>query len=175
MSPGGKEKTGGKESKGPKFVAYFGPVLDALRSLGGSARPREVADEVALELKLGPEALEEKSKGGGLRFNNRVAWAGWYLSRAGYIDASKRGVWTLSVKGKSAKLTHDAGLKEFYKVREAFPKKSPTPDLSSVKADGEGAEPIEYDAAHRTQVVELLQAMTPASDSCERLALSTLK
>ena len=44
MTPMGTKVT---KSKGPLFVKYFGPVLHALRELGGSGSPSEVADKVA--------------------------------------------------------------------------------------------------------------------------------
>lgn len=37
---------------GPQFVQYFGPVLDALRALGGTGRPAEVQSWIAEELKI---------------------------------------------------------------------------------------------------------------------------
>jgi restriction system protein len=36
-----------KEEEGAKFVRYFGPLLDALRALGGSAKADEAVDRVA--------------------------------------------------------------------------------------------------------------------------------
>jgi hypothetical protein len=35
------------QSKGPRFVRYFGPVVEALRELGGSGSPDEVRAVVA--------------------------------------------------------------------------------------------------------------------------------
>ena len=35
-----------------RFVQYFGPLLDALRALGGSARPMEAVERIAEDLKL---------------------------------------------------------------------------------------------------------------------------
>ena len=35
------------------------------------------------------------------RFENQVHWARFYLAKAGYIDSSQRGVWTLTEKGRS--------------------------------------------------------------------------
>ena len=32
---------------GPQFVRYFGPLLDALRALGGSGSPDEVVEGIA--------------------------------------------------------------------------------------------------------------------------------
>jgi restriction system protein len=44
---------------GPKFVRFFGPVLDALGQLGGSARPPEVYDAIAKKLNVSDEAMGE--------------------------------------------------------------------------------------------------------------------
>lgn len=38
--------------EGAKFVQYLGPVLDALRQLGGSGTPSEVASKVAENLNI---------------------------------------------------------------------------------------------------------------------------
>jgi hypothetical protein len=39
-------------AKGSQFVGYFGPILDALRQLGDSGSPGEVADTIAKNLEL---------------------------------------------------------------------------------------------------------------------------
>jgi restriction system protein len=41
-----------KKTEGAQFVRYFGPLLDALRTLGGSASGKEAVDQVARELKF---------------------------------------------------------------------------------------------------------------------------
>ena len=46
-----------KVEEGAKFVRYFGPLLDALRSLGGSAKAEEAVDRVAADLKLTDQAM----------------------------------------------------------------------------------------------------------------------
>jgi hypothetical protein len=40
-----------KKEDGAQFVRYFGPLLDALRGLGGSAKPDEAVDRVSDDLK----------------------------------------------------------------------------------------------------------------------------
>lgn len=47
--------------KGPQFVEYFGPILDALRELGNSARPMEVEDWIASNLNVPTEMLDAES------------------------------------------------------------------------------------------------------------------
>src|SRR5437016_5855526 len=94
-----------KSQKGSEFVQWFGPLLDALKELGGSAKPRIATDLVAKNLKVPISVLEEKTKTGVPRFYNQVAWARQYLVNAGFIDGSIRGTWTLTDKGKKLKLS----------------------------------------------------------------------
>jgi restriction system protein len=44
---------------GAQFVQYFGPLLDALRALGGSGTPEEVVARIALDLHLSEAAQDE--------------------------------------------------------------------------------------------------------------------
>ena len=41
-----------KNKEGAQFVRYFGPLLDALRELGGSATPTEASTKIAESLKI---------------------------------------------------------------------------------------------------------------------------
>lgn len=105
--------------RGPRFVAFFGPVLDALRSLGSSARPQEVYDIVAKVLAISDDELNATNKGGNSKFENRVAWARFYLAKAGLIDSEKRGVWVLTEKGRDTRLNQEEAYKLFRNVQAA--------------------------------------------------------
>ena len=50
--------------KGPRFVQYFQPVLDALKDLGSSARPKEVYEWIAKHLAVPQAEIEGTTKGG---------------------------------------------------------------------------------------------------------------
>ena len=91
-------------AKGPKFVSLFGPVLDALRELGASARPQEVYDLVARRLMVPDAELDATNQNGRSKFNNRVAWARFYLAKAGLIDSEQRGIWVLTEQGRQTHL-----------------------------------------------------------------------
>jgi restriction system protein len=41
---------------GPEFVRFFAPVLDTLRELGDSGRPKEITEKVAARLNLTGES-----------------------------------------------------------------------------------------------------------------------
>jgi restriction system protein len=104
-------------AKGPRFVSFFWPVIEALKKLGGSARPAEVREEIAVKLGISDAAQAETLQSGFPRFDNQVAWARFYLAKAGVIDSSSRGVWTLTEKGRSlASLTHHEALAIFKRV-----------------------------------------------------------
>ena len=75
--------------EGAQFVQYFGPILDALRALGGSGRPREVVDRVARDLGISEDIQNEVLDSGGARFPNQVAWARFYLTREGLLDTNR--------------------------------------------------------------------------------------
>ena len=88
----------------PSYSDLFQPVLDALKDLGGSAKPSEVRDWLVTELSIPDELLELTIKNGTQLFLNRVQWARLYLSKTGYIGSSKRGVWALTEKGRNAQI-----------------------------------------------------------------------
>ena len=150
--------------EGPKFVRYFPPVVEGLRALGGSARPAEVTDWVATELGISDAERSELTKTGIERFYNRVAWARFYLAKAGIIDASQRGVWTLTEKGRAMPaLTCQDALALFKDVRSQFQSDTAAIDVT---ADGDADAPSEDVAFlsgsnHRTQVIDALMSLSP--------------
>jgi restriction system protein len=94
-----------RNTDGTKFLRYFGPLLDALRELGGSGSPDEVVEQIAFDLKLTDEEQNEVLPSGGSRLKTNVAWARFYLVREGLLDSSRRGIWSLTENGRAAKLT----------------------------------------------------------------------
>ena len=75
------------KNKKAVFVKWFGPLLDALRDLGDSGKPREVSAKIADNLQLPDEILDETIKSGGSKFHNQVAWARQYLVWEGLLDS----------------------------------------------------------------------------------------
>jgi restriction system protein len=94
-----------RKDEGARFIRYFGPLLDALRALGGSGTPDEVVERIALDLGLSDELQNETLQSGEPRYRNQVAWARFYLVREGLLDSSRRGVWSLTERGRSTKLS----------------------------------------------------------------------
>lgn len=160
---------------GPQFVEYFGPVLNALRDLGGSARPAEVRKRLADDLRVPGDVQEDLLDSGTPRFDNRVAWARFYLAKAGYIDSSRRGVWTLTDLGSEADLSHDRALALFREVHAKFQearrlRKQTEADEESSSPPDEGAD---SDGGYRELLLQTLQALAP--DGFERFCQRLLR
>jgi len=90
--------------KGWKFTKWMGPVLDALRALGGSGTPQAVLQKIQELVTLPDSVLTEKLGSGQTRLYNEVAWARKYLVWEGLVESPERGTWALTAKGKSANL-----------------------------------------------------------------------
>jgi hypothetical protein len=60
------------KSEGAEFVKWLPHLLDALRSLNGAAKPKEVSSWIAKKLDLPPEVTESTTKSGILQFHNQV-------------------------------------------------------------------------------------------------------
>jgi restriction system protein len=103
-----------------RFLQYFGPLLDALRGLGGSGTPDEVVDRIATDLKLSDETQNETVPSGGSRLRTNVAWARFYLAQEGLLDSSKRGVWSLTERGRAATLSVEQAGAIFRKWVQVF-------------------------------------------------------
>ena len=76
-----------EEHEGAQFLGFFGPLLNALRTLGGSGVPTEVVDQIAQDLGLSEEVRTELLDSGNPRFPNQVAFARFYLTREGLLDS----------------------------------------------------------------------------------------
>lgn len=164
-----------ESAKGPAFVQYFAPVLESLRELGGSAQAAEVRDRVAEKVSLSPEASAETTSNGQLRFDNQVHWARFYLSRAGYIGSSRRGVWTLSAKGAAANLTPRDAYAVFKDAQQLFKGSVATESAGEAGESELEAEraPSEALVDHRVAVHALLMKLSPSG--FERFAQRLLR
>ena len=101
----------------PQFVSYFAPVHRAMQQLGGQATPRQVYSHIAEHEGLSAEDMAQTNKNGASTFENRAAWARFYLTKAGWMYALKHGVWALTEQGKqAADLTEEQAVAIFKSV-----------------------------------------------------------
>ncbi len=82
------------KGNGPEFLRFWNPLVEVLKEMGGSGTPNEVTDAVIEKLNISEEEQLISLRNGTSRIRNQVAWARFYLVRAGYLDSSERGLWT---------------------------------------------------------------------------------
>lgn len=157
---------------GPQFVKYFRPVIDALKELGNSGTPAEVREIIANKFQLTDDQLNDAMASGTPRFLNQVAWARFYLNKAGYIASSKRGVWSLTEKGLASNLTDAQGLEVFQTIQDqfqvAYRAEQEEHAEETVAPPDVGFVPT---ADYRTALIEKIRSLPPSSFEklCQRL------
>jgi restriction system protein len=154
-----------------EFTKWFGPLLDALRDLGGSGRPKEATEKIAKNLKISDEILEEVMKSGTPRFANQVAWARQYLVWEGLLEENTRGVWTLTEKGRKTKLNNEHSRLIFLKWVEIHQKTRKSKSKSEIINEQEEIEPESIEHTYTPTLLEVLQNVTPKGfeNICKRL------
>lgn len=82
-----------------QYDDLMNPVIQALRSLGGSGTNEEINAKVAELVRIPSEQLEilhNPEKGGMTEMEYRLMWTRTYLKIYGVIENSTRGVWALT-------------------------------------------------------------------------------
>ena len=162
----------------PKYTDYINPVLDVLKRLGGSARPAEVCPAIAKDLSLPDSILEERLANGVSRFENQVHWARFYLVKTGYIDSSRRGVWSLTEKGRMTAQLSEADIREL--VKQVHETTAGAENIVTTGNPAGATKAIEIeelslpglpDAGYREQLLTTMKDLPPAGFErlCQRL------
>ncbi len=157
---------------GSRFANYMRPVVDALRQLGNSGTPSEVRDTVAKNLNLTEEQRDEQNKSGVSRFHNDLHWVRYYLVKEGYLDSSKRGVWSLTEKGIRSNITPEMAQEIAKKVHDEDKlnvqpgDKLDEDEQSAPSSSGESAA-----GDHSTRLLDFMRGMAPGAFErlCQRL------
>lgn len=161
------------QARGPQFVQFFQPVIDALMELGGSGQPSEVKEVIADKQNIPDDEQAEQIPSGASRFSKNVDWARFYLAKAGHIDASTRGVWSLTESGRNLKLTNANALKLFQEIHQTFSvEKRKQRDKSSKTEEANISDEIpDEETDHRSILLKNLMVLSPEGFErlCQRL------
>jgi restriction system protein len=150
-----------KKKKQAEFVKWFGPLLDALRELGYSGKPREVSERIANNLNLEEEFLDQTLKSGNNRFHNQVAWARQYLIWEGLLDKSVRGTWKLTEKGKNTHLDYKESHKLFLKWVE-INQKAKKIQTKEIIDSQENLPPENQSLNAENSLIDILKSLSPS-------------
>jgi restriction system protein len=166
-----------------QFFDYFGADLDALRALGDSGTPDEVAERVATDLKLSDSELNELMPYGLSRYQNRARWARFYLAQEGLIDSSQRGVWSFTESGRQTHLDREQAHQLYVKWNRIFAERRKTrAGAQSADADNIASEPTadsiapdtaDLQADYKAKLLSILKDLSPSG--FERLSQRILR
>jgi len=154
----------------PTYEALMLPLLRALRD-GQPHRISEVARDLAVELGIEEEQMAELLPSGKVTvWRSRTQWASQYLSQAGAITRTQRGVFVISERGRKLLAEHPGGLGrsdllqfpefvDFTTRRRPGEDPTPAPELPTLAAGTSPQERLEVAAAevNDTVAAELLQ------------------
>lgn len=142
----------------PPYDVFMNPLLQALKSLGGSGTIEEINAKVIEAVGLSDEQLEiihDPERGSQTEVEYRLAWARTYLKRYGIIDNSSRGVWALTAKGRESDHVNPQTVKRYMAAEQ---RKKTQPD--NEKGDLESvAEPLSW----REELMHVLLKMDPSA------------
>jgi restriction system protein len=152
----------------PTFDELMWPTVQALREMGGSASNEELLSKVVAVANLSDEVMAvSHTDGRQPKVQYNLAWAKSYLKKAGALENSTRGVWSLTDLGES--LTLDDLVAVPGLVRKAYVPKERPVDVNAVTADDNSNEL----ASWKEQLLQSLLAMDPSA--FERLSQRLLR
>ncbi len=161
-----------KTGKGPEFVRFLLPILSILRESGATGTPGEIVDRSIELAGISEEEQQAVNKNGQSRIRNQVHWARQYLVWAGYLDSSRRGIWSLTELGRTIALPSLDPLHVFKTVQKnrarADGKTTSTKELPDQPAPEE-----EERVPHRVRILEIIRSLPP--DGFERLSQRLLR
>jgi restriction system protein len=106
-----------------EFTQWMGPLLKALKILGGSGSPKDVIKEIIKQENISEEKLNEKTKTGIPRIKNQIYWARQYLVWEELLASTKKGIWKLSKSGENTELDRESAQQIFKKWIEIHAKR----------------------------------------------------
>jgi restriction system protein len=160
------------KAKGPEFIRFFKPILQILKESGGSGTTSEVIDR-AIELLQIPESEQEVTlKNGQSRIRNQVQWSRLYLVRAGYLESSRRGVWSLTEKGAQRDLATFDAYEVFQLVQKGLRAEKKKKELEEPFID-ERDESSAENADYKSELLTLIKSLPP--EGFERLCQRVLR
>jgi restriction system protein len=142
----------------PTFDAFMNPVIQAIKSLGGSGTIEEIGNKVAENVGLSDEQLEVLHKpeqgGGQSEVEYRLAWTRTYLKKYGVLENSSRGVWALTPKGRQTERVNPKAVRRFVQEQDKKARAAPAEDEL-----GES----EAELSWREELLETLLSMDPSA------------
>ena len=121
--------------KAPTEYELSNPIVEALRSFGGSGSKQEIAEAVIGQLQL-PEDVARQAHGSSSQteFEYRLAWSLTVLKTCGLVANPKRGIWLLTQAGFQQQPFDAAEIKRQYFIYLGHAKSS-SPEAEALEEE----------------------------------------
>ncbi len=90
-------------AKVPTYAALMPPILEALKTLGGSATIQEIKSQIITAENYTDDILDAILPSGRNMLDFRLAWTHTRLKYIGMLEDSDSGVWTITKRGREIK------------------------------------------------------------------------
>jgi restriction system protein len=151
----------------------FSPIIETLKELGDSGTRDEIKSGVLERIDLSDEIKERTTKSGGSYARALIGWAMNLLVMEGLITPSGKGVYSLTEKSSKAKLDDESALALYKEIRKEISnrKKKKKTEKEPVPEEVETGEPLVEATDHRSELLEILQSISPKGFEriCQRL------
>lgn len=156
------------ETKIPTFDSMMNPLIQALKSLGGSGTIEEINYKVAEIANITDEQLEilhDPEKGSQTEIEYRLAWTRTYLKKYGILENSSRGVWALTTKGLQIDRVNPKTVKQYVREQSRTAQDVHLNDDENIEKND--------DTTWQDELLETILQMSP--DAFERLTQRILR
>jgi restriction system protein len=152
----------------PTFDACMWPLVERLRTSGGSMTIAEMADDIPAAMGLtDAQRAVSHGKGAETEVAYRLAWARTYLKKAGVLENSARGIWRLTPLGMSVTREDVAAIPRSVQASYVSARGASKSDAAQPLPESESPE------SWVERLQERLVALTP--DAFERLCQRLLR
>lgn len=156
--------------KFPTHLDLIVPTIKALRDMGGTATPSEIANKVIELEKYSEEIQNEKQQGDGYRtkLEYRLAWARTYMKKfLNAIEDKSRGLWSLTPAGLKLDISNSQSIIDLAQENKKKDKKN----WQSSKDDKENDQAEEDTEDWKTELLNIINGSSPKSfeNLCQRL------
>ena len=156
--------------KFPTHLDLIVPTIKALRDMGGTATPSEIANKVIELEKYSEEIQNEKQQGDGYRtkLEYRLAWARTYMKKfLNAIEDKSRGLWSLTPTGLKLDISNSQSIIDLAQENKKKDKKN----WQSSKDDKENDQAEEDTEDWKTELLHIINGSSPKSfeNLCQRL------
>jgi len=154
----------------PAYHTFFGPVIEALKQLGGSGSNQEIYEKVTEILSISDEILDIPHNDGPMtKVEYRLRWTQTYLKKDKAIINTTKGIWTLLPRGRDFTQEDIQGVLNRVKSKLKKQRKEKEKNSPDLEASTDLAEDIEWN----TELLEVLKKMDPYA--FERLSQRILR